>query len=495
MNFMGLIKRTDKTDRVFEELEEVMEDAIDENLLVDDAPPLEPSEVPLEGLGSDEDDLLSELDLQPDESMLDIAEDDFAEAAEVEAGRRLTTHTQNRLAALASFDELYRDAQGYLREINEKLSEVTSSHHLTREFFNLVHADIQRANELELANAELGLQNRKKADQIHELSRRMQEQEARLEILEGREAGLMQDKDTLRSALSATRLELVEATNVIARNEAELGDVIRMLSTRTVEAERRSRETEVLREKQVSLSIDLDNAMKQEAESRRKLDEVVTIQSNETARYAELIATLAKSEKELMRLQKSNEVAQARHGELADQARNAEAEREAEGQRAAAEIHGLKSEMQALQSRLDRTAKEQVDLTGEMSKLKVQLNDAVAEKQVADEKLAALKREAKADKQNLSAASANISQLSLQQASEQMQLDIHKQECEDLRTEIAALNDRIKELLPYERLYRVAKTRQRDSGPNVPEIGAVGVISEAQRTATRRSNGTGRRRA
>ena len=129
MNFMGLIKRSDKTDRVFEELEEVMEEAIDENLLVDDAPPLEPSEVPLEGLGSDEDDLLSELDLQPDEPVLDVAEDDFAEAAEVEAGRRLTTHTQNRLAALASFDELYRDSQGYLREINEKLSEVTSSHH------------------------------------------------------------------------------------------------------------------------------------------------------------------------------------------------------------------------------------------------------------------------------------------------------------------------------------------------------------------------------
>ena len=307
-----------------------MEEAIDENLLVDDAPPLEPSEVPLEGLGSDEDDLLSELDLQPDEPVLDVAEDDFAEAAEVEAGRRLTTHTQNRLAALASFDELYRDSQGYLREINEKLSEVTSSHHLTREFFNLVHADIQRANEMELTNAELGLQNRKKADQINELSRRLQEQEARLEILEGREAGLLQDKDTLRSALSATRLELVEATNVIARNEAELGDVIRMLSTRTVEAERRLRENEVLREKQVSLSIDLDNALKQEAESRRKLDEVVTIQSNETARYAELIATLAKSEKDVMRLQKANEVAQARHGELADQARNAEAEREAE---------------------------------------------------------------------------------------------------------------------------------------------------------------------
>ena len=94
-----------------------------------------------------------------------------------------------------------------------------------------------------------------------------------------------------------------------------------------------------------------------------------------------------------------------------------------------------------------------------MSKLKVQLDDAVAEKQVADEKLAALKREAKTDKQNLSAASANISQLSLQQASEQMQLDIHKQECEDLRTEIAALNDRIKELLPY----RAPVSRRQDT--------------------------------
>ncbi|TKB35416.1 MAG: hypothetical protein E5W81_29205, partial [Mesorhizobium sp.] len=83
---------------------------------------------------------------------------------------------------------------------------------------------------------------------------------------------------------------------------------------------------------------------------------------------------------------------------------------------------------------------------------------------------------------NLSAVSANFSQLSLQQASEQIQFDVQRQECEDLRAEVASLQARVKELLPYERLHKVTNARPREEG--VVEITAA--VAEKARASRRR---------
>ena len=94
----------------------------------------------------------------------------------------------------------------------------------------------------------------------------------------------------------------------------------------------------------------------------------------------------------------------------------------------------------------------------------------MTEKQVADEKLSALMKEHDKDQLELSTANANLSQLALQQETEQIQLAIHRQECEDLRAEIALLNARIKDLLPFERLYKVTKARQHNGSEGMPEL-------------------------
>jgi chromosome segregation ATPase len=510
MNFMGLIKRGDKVDKAFEELQSDMAEALDESLFdLDDLTPAKSDsaseEAPAgvsEELPEERSEALSEenvlrgaADLQPEgETPAELLQEPAEIVEDIpETARRLTSHTQSRLAALNSFDELYHDAQQHLQEINAKLSEVATSHHLTREFFNILHADIHRANELELANVALAAEHRKLAEQLHDANRKRQERENAVEILHHRETSLVQEKEALRAALAAAKLEAVEASSAIARNEAELGDLVKTLSARTMEAERRLRENEVLREKHVNLSIDLDKALKREAEARRKLDETSTIHSSEAARHSELVGLMGNSEKEVLRLQKALDIAQVRQSEMMEAARTMEADREAETTRSLAEMRGLRSEIQALQSRLERSSSEHGEAASEIAKLKVQLSDAVAEKHVADERLAALVKENENDKMNLSAASANISQLSLQQASEQMQLDIHKQECEDLRAEIASLNAQIKQLLPYERLYRVTKAKQRDAGSGAAE--GSGAAAETTRAASRRAAGAGRRRA
>lgn len=462
MSFKGLMRRAANSDRAFEKLEAELADAFDECLKLADQSPPENAD---ENLATNND------NAQPENG-----------ADRPETARLLTSHTQTRLAALSAVDGLFHDAQDYLEEINGKLSEIATSHHLTREFLNILHGDVLRANELELANAGLTSHQRVLSEQLHDAARKLREREGAVEVLQQHEAGLVQDKEALRGALAAVRLELVEAANASAKREAEFGDIVKTLAAKTVEANRRLRENKMLREKHVSLSIDLDKAHKRETETRHRLDELSTIHASEAVRLSELLAALGKSEKEEMRLQKSFEMAQTKMSEMTEAARFMESDTQAELTRNHLEMDGLRSEIQNLQSRLELASNESSAAAAEMATLRAQWSDAMAEKQVADEKLSALMKESESDKMNLSAVNANYSQLSLQQASEQMQYDVQRQECEDLRAEVASLNARIKELLPYERLHRVTNAKPREGV--VVEIN--GVVAEAARATNRR---------
>jgi hypothetical protein len=114
----------------------------------------------------------------------------------------------------------------------------------------------------------------------------------------------------------------------------------------------------------------------------------------------------------------------------------------------------------------------------------------MAEKQVADERFSVLMKESESDKMNLSRLTADLSQLSVQYASEQMQHAVQRQECEDMRGEIAALGARVKELLPYERLHKVTSAREREGA-----ISVGSVTAEPVRPRTRRRSRTSLRAA
>ncbi|RUY50725.1 hypothetical protein EN981_13540, partial [Mesorhizobium sp. M7A.F.Ca.CA.001.13.2.1] len=130
----------------------------------------------------------------------------------------------------------------------------------------------------------------------------------------------------------------------------------------------------------------------------------------------------------------------------------------------------------------EHVSSENSEAAGEIARLKSELNDALAEKKIADERLSALSQESESDKMSLSKVNANLSQLTLQQASEQIQFDVQRQECEDLKAEIASLNARIKELLPYERLHKATNGRPREDG--VVEM--AGAMAKKARTTGRR---------
>jgi len=452
-------------DEVFDDLQADMTQAFEESLRTDALKPPAgdiPSEAPSPST---------------DEGFIEGSEDSHPD----ENGERLTVHTQRRLATLAAFDELYRKAQEELHDIDARLAQVRTSHRLTGEFSSSLQTDILRASDLEAANAGLTADLATATDQLREAQRKQQEQESAIEALQRREASLTNDRDAIRAALAAAKLELVEAGNTIARTEAELSERIKLLAEKAIDDERRGDQIEALRKKNVNLAVELDKTSNREAEARRELDKVSTIQAKEAARNTELIGTLGQREKEVLRLRILVEGARAKQSEMAEEARIFDLDREAQGARDLAEMHGLNSEIQALQTRLNDALDASNRASGEMDGLVTQLRDAVAEKQIAEEKLSAREKENELDKLKLAAATESLSRQAMDKASTEMQLDVQRQESEDLRGEIEALNARIAELLPYERLHRVVKARQQ-SDDGIADVGKPQDAADAVRS-------------
>lgn len=465
MNLMGLLKRGDKLDKAFDELQAGMLDVLDEDLFsLADTPVVE------EEAGS------------PPQAG-DDAVNDAGPAEAPSAAPRLSSHVQARLAALESFEELHHTTREHIEALGSSLSEIVASHHLTREFLNTVHSDIHRAGEFEVANTALAAENRKLSEQLHDALKKLQERETSLELLQRREAGLLQDRDALRIELSGARLELVEAGNALARHESDHAEMTKALSARTVEAERRLRENEVLREKQVNLTIDLEKALKREAEMRRRFDEAAAAHAAEAARAAEALAALARGEKEIIRLHRQVEAAEARHTEMSEQAMGLEARNDADAKRSQAEIRGLKAEIQSLSSRLDIATQEHAEAAAEVARLRGMLDDVTAERQVAQEMLATLKRDSESDRKSLADLAANLSHLTQQRAAEHNQLDAHRGEAEELRLEIDALKAEVQRLLPYERRYRAEGDAAKETAEEEPAAVAAGEDKPARRKA------------
>jgi chromosome segregation ATPase len=451
MNLMGMLKRGDKLDKAFEELQTGMLDVLDEDLfsLPDTAQPAE-NNIAAEETTPKEDD-------RPQA---------FAEER-TEPVVRLTSYAQSRLAALESLEDLHRNAQEHLESVGSGLTQVITAHHLTREFLNAIHSDIHRASEYENANGALAAENRKLADQIHDAMKKQQELETALEGLRRRESGLLQDRDALRIEVSSLKLENVELGNSLSRSESERGEVVKTLSTRTVEAERRLRENEILREKQVNLSIDLEKTLKREAELRRRHDELSTAHANESARHRETQAALAKAEKETIRLQKQAEIAEARRAEMNETAIGREAESEANARRNMAEIRGLKEEIQSLHGRLETASAEQAQASEEIGRLKSQIDDMSTERQIAQEMIATLKRDSEADRKAQNGAARAAADRVDMSGVEKLQGEIT-----DLTAQITKLKAEVKELQPYQRLYREAKAKLQAANTSEAEIAA-----------------------
>lgn len=414
-----------------------------------------------------------------DDDVLDFLDNDDQDIGEqprefVPADRdRVTSHTQNRLAGYAAFDEARGRSQEELNRIAASLSAIIAAQHVTRDFLNDCYADIHRANDLEVANQRLSGDVRRMGDRIEKLEKLRTRYDQLVAVLKHRETKLRAEAEGLRDEVGELKLEAIDTRNVISRAEAQQGELHAELAARNSEIERLVQENALMRERNTALSVEVDQMMKKQGELRRKHDELTTKHMSESAALSELTAKLAGADAEVARLTKVTDAQEARLVEANDAATTLSDDLNAREKRHQSETLALKSEIHSLTSRLATASAELRHTSGEMAAMRSRFDTLESEKQLVEQKYAALAAEADRERHNATLkASAAVSG----------QGSGRDLEVAGLRREIDGLNDQITKLKHYERVWIAARDRAKANGlarrPDEPQDPASIVAAE-----------------
>jgi len=380
MNLAGILTRKSTMKRAFVALESEMDDILKEEFLLPAG-----MEAPDEGAEAEES---GDADLTPgiEADLAAVPRDEPSE--EERTGERMTAHAQARITDIAAFEEARGTLQQQLDAIGAALAKIQSSHHLGRDFLDDCYADVRRANDLEYALAALSSENRKLTDRLDKLEKLRGRYEQLIDVMKRREAKLMAETDQMREELAAAKLEAVEARSAASRAEMAQNDMHAALAARSSEAERFMRENELLREKNVSLALDLDKALQRQAETRRKFEDISSLHTGETAKIAKMAAKLANGEKEALRLQQLADSLEQRLIEASDAIAGFNREMDEREELYQSELHALRGEIQTLLSRVQAGVSDQNETAAEITALNARLNEAESQRAFAERKLA-----------------------------------------------------------------------------------------------------------
>lgn len=323
--------------------------------IVEPAEPVPTFEADLES-AFDLDAMAEELAGQVDQG--DDAVDEMVDPAETVdiVGDVPTAHAQALLASFSVFEEANNSTRDELAVIGKAFTSIVTNFNLGRDFLDSCRQEILRASELEQSNNRLATQNRRLADRSEKVENLCERLNDQLDSVKRREARLVQETDSLRMLVSDLRLELVELRNSVASAEHGRSEMHQSLAAKNADVERLTRECEVLREKSASLTTEMDLAHRRQTEMRLRFEETQSAQSLDAAHLSEIAGKLSTAEKEVLRLQKQLDAAEAQQREGALSLQNAEHDVWERDRRHQAETQALRNEIAQLQLRLSRPA-------------------------------------------------------------------------------------------------------------------------------------------
>lgn len=448
MNLTGLFKRDRNLNSAFAALEAEVDEVLLNDLYKEveadvqaEAAPVPTEEQP-EAADPDGLDYLFEADqtppLQPEAEAADHVEP---------AEPTITAYAQERFSSLASVEQMYQQASEDLKTLGNAFANVNAVHHLTREFLAAMQSTIGRVNDLELGNARLMAENSRVRRQAELVGRLKSQHEALIESTRRRESRMQQEIERFREILAEARQETVESRNALGAIESERANLMHALAGRTADAERLARENEVLRQRHVNQSADLDQAAKRASELQRKLDDLTVTHQAEANHLSEARSKLAVTEGELARMQKQNDSLQIDLADATASVKSLEREMDESAARHSAEARMLANENETLKAKAAALSASQAEAAGEVSMLRQRLKDAETEMRIAEDRVRQLKQEVDHARRNGRASDAD-----------NMRED--ESETAALREEIGQLTATVKRLKRFERLYRSVKDKK-----------------------------------
>lgn len=365
----------------------------------------EQDDLVFDGLVLDLSESLSESVDEPDDSRIDAGAEDVAdddpesevaasstaapEAGKTEAeGERLTVHTHGRLTALAAMNDARALSQRNLDAISDALAGIFAANEMSRQFLDASHADIKRANRLEVENASLSAECRRLGIEADRLRKQCERHTTQAEVQRAREEKFVQATGKLRENLHAAKLGLAEAGNLLAASETRQAELQAEVLAKGNLIDRLTRESEMLRGRLATMAHEMDSISRKLAEMRRQHDELQAVHAKVLGNHSETEVRLAAAESDASRLQKLNDVLEARLADAEDALNEAAVEADERESRYQTEVRVLRQENQSLNSRLCARTAEQLDAFGENLILKSRLDDLESERQSADHRQA-----------------------------------------------------------------------------------------------------------
>jgi chromosome segregation ATPase len=265
---------------------------------------------------------------------------------------RQTAYTTARIAEHKAFENALRASQADAEMAASLLSKIKVAHHHTREYLNAAYTAIHRANELEVSVARLTDENRVLRRHYDQFQRIREQYDSLSEAFKKRETKLTETADALRQSASAAKLENIDLGAKLNAALVEQQEIMNTLASTNLQMEGVSRENEMLREKQVNLLADNDQAARRRAEAERKVEELSAAHSRDKTANAELNAKLAMAEAERQRLQKQLDAVTVALTETKETLSVLEVEATEQAKRHDASIMALRAERDSLMSRL-----------------------------------------------------------------------------------------------------------------------------------------------
>jgi uncharacterized protein (DUF3084 family) len=123
-------------------------------------------------------------------------------------------------------------------------------------------------------------------------------------------------------------------------------------------------------------------------------------------------------------------------------------------------------------------------LEAENAELRTQLSQVRGDKNVAEQKFHAILVERDAARRDLTVMTSKLAEANLVRESDKMTIETQGYKVDELNKQVQLLTERIKKLAPYERLYRLSKTRLCDIAAEAKIVLAEQYRAERDEAAT-----------
>lgn len=380
----------------------------------------------------------------------------YVPAYPVETDDKLVPSSR-RLTELEGFARNARSAAGQVGMAVQSLGKSHDALVNLTAFLPSIEAEFHRAEVL--ANEIKGLHNdnASKDKQISDLQSESSVMKKEIAELRDVKAGMTADLENLKSEMSQYSITVAQLKKANSGLESDIAFERKKNASLSDQLERQGSDISALESRNSELLSEIELVGKNEASIRREYDELNHRLDHESSARQAIAIEHEKLKRDSARWRKELEELEGQQEAMAGKMRAIEEDAKVRESRAQGEIFILKSETENLQSKLRLRDANEKTLQAQISEVNQALRNADGAAKRARRELDEKQAELERSKKEIAELNTNLSEINLNYMSDLITLDNQKQQIEQFRQSLQALNQQNQKLAQYQSLYRSAE--------------------------------------